>query len=34
MGYVHEITGLGVRDKSGAAMLHTTAYYTVQVLPE
>jgi hypothetical protein len=33
-GYVHEITGLGVRDKSGAAMLHTTAYYTVQVLPE
>ncbi len=34
MGYVHEISGLGVRNKSGGAMLHKTAYYTVQMLPK
>lgn len=30
MGFVHEISALGVRSSDGAALLHPTAYYTLQ----
>ena len=33
MGYVHELSFVGVRSAGGAPLLHTTAYYTVQRVP-
>ena len=33
MGYVHELTMPGVRDRSGRGLLHAAAYYTLQRMP-
>ncbi|HUR28260.1 MAG TPA: ThuA domain-containing protein, partial [Planctomycetota bacterium] len=32
-GYVHELTAAGVRSKSGEALVHTKAYYTLVRIP-
>lgn len=34
MGFVHELSAPGVKNKTGSGLLHQTAYYTVQVVPK